>query len=178
MSRIGKMPIEKPAGITITRKDNSLSVKGAKGELTFALPTGIDVKEENGSLVVFKTEETPETQALWGTVRSVINNMVQGVSTGFQKQLQFVGVGYRVAVKGSELNMNLGFSHPVIFKLPKAVTGSVEKNVLTLESYDKVLLGNIAAKIRKYRPPEPYKGKGIMYVGEHIVRKAGKAGAK
>lgn len=178
MSRIGKKPIEIPQGVTVELKDQRIFVKGPKGELSFTLPPEIGVKMENNIITVYKAVENDTAQKLWGTMRSVINNMVVGVSQGFQKQLKLVGVGYRVVVQGSNLNFSLGYSHPILFPLPKGVSAKVEQNVLTLESHDKVLLGNVAAKIRALRPPEPYKGKGVMYVDEHIIRKAGKAGAK
>lgn len=178
MSRIGKKPIEIIKGATVEIKDNVVSVKGRDGELNFRIPSEIEVKINGNFIIVSKAVDTLDARRLWGTIRTVIDNMIYGVMNGFKKQLLLVGIGYRAVVKGSVLTLSLGYSHPIEFPLPKIVKAKVEQNILTLESYDKVLLGNVAAKIRNLRPPEPYKGKGIRYVGEHIIRKAGKAGAK
>ncbi len=177
MSRVGKKPIPVPANVQVTIEGNVVRVKGPKGELSFTLHPHVTLTREGETLVVTVTE--PDgilDRALWGTSRRLIANMITGVTDGYKKKLELVGVGYRAAVAGKVLNLQIGFSHPVAVPLPDGITASVEKNVfLTLEGSDKELLGDTAAKIRALRKPEPYKGKGIKYDGEVIRRKLGKA---
>lgn len=181
MSRIGKAPIVIPEGVTVTvSKDNIVTVKGKKGELTQMLDKAISVKEEDGELIVSRATEQKSHKSLHGLYRSLINNMVVGVTEGFKLQQELVGVGYRANSQGNVLELALGFSHPIVFVLPNEVTATAEsakgKNpIITLESADKQLLGQVAAKIRSLRKPEPYKGKGIKFVGEELRRKAGKS---
>lgn len=176
MSRIGKLPIQIPSGVTITVDPELITVTGAKGTLTQPQLEGITVKIEDGVLTVARINDEPKNRAKHGLMRSLINNMVVGVSTGFSKQLEVNGVGYRVALSGNSLKMALGFSHEVIFTLPQGVQAAVEQNVITVTGFDKQMVGQVAADIRKLKKPEPYKGKGIKYVGERILRKSGKSG--
>ena len=180
MSRIGKSIIEIPANITITEKDGVITVKGPKGELTQEITGGITVKQEDGILTLDRPSESKQHKALHGLYRALINNMVVGTSTGFTKQLELVGVGYRASHSGQKLELALGFSHGIVLDLPKEVTLDTltEKGknpIITLSSYDKQLLGMVAAKIRSFRKPEPYKGKGVRFAGENVRRKAGKS---
>ena len=189
MSRIGKLPINMPAGVTVTRKDNVVSVKGPKGELSQAVDPSIIVTIEN-NVITFAIDEANETvglkqkQAFHGLYRSLVNNMVVGVSQGYKKEMELVGVGYRVSNQGNLIEFSLGYTHSIFLQLPPEVKVETksERNknpYISLESADKQLLGLICAKIRSFRKPEPYKGKGILYVGEQIRRKSGKsAGAK
>ncbi|MBQ3554911.1 MAG: 50S ribosomal protein L6 [Bacteroidales bacterium] len=184
MSRIGKLPIAIPAGVTVTVKDNEVSVKGPKGEMVQTITGGIAVNVEDGQLTVTRPDDTKTSRSLHGLYRALINNMVTGVSVGYKKELELVGVGYRAENNGQVLKLSLGFSHDIYVKLPKEVKLETksERNknpLILLESCDKELLGLICAKIRTFRKPEPYKGKGIKFVGEYIRRKSGKsAGAK
>ena len=184
MSRIGKLPIAIPAGVTVTVKDNEVSVKGPKGEMVQTITGGIAVNVEDGQLTVTRPDDTKASRSLHGLYRALINNMVIGVSAGYKKELELVGVGYRAENNGQVLKLSLGFSHDIYVKLPKEVKLETksERNknpLIMLESCDKELLGLICAKIRTFRKPEPYKGKGIKFVGEYIRRKSGKsAGAK
>lgn len=179
MSRLGKLPIILPTGVTATLSGNVLTVKGAKGELKQDFNNDIVVKIEEGSILVSKNENgSKKAGAMWGLYRTLFANMVEGVSTGFTKKLEINGVGYRANVSGSKLNMALGFSHPIEFPLPAGITASVEGNIISVSGYDKKLVGETAAKIRKIRKPEPYKGKGVKYTDEIIRRKAGKSAAK
>ena len=180
MSRIGKAIIEVPAGITISQKDNVITVKGPKGELTQELTGGISFTQEDGVLTFSRPSDSKEHKALHGLYRALVNNMIVGTSTGFSKQLELVGVGYRASHNGQRLELALGFSHGIVLELPKEVTLDTltEKGknpIITLSSYDNQLLGMVAAKIRSFRKPEPYKGKGVRFVGEIIRRKAGKS---
>ncbi len=180
MSRIGKAIIEVPAGVTVSQKDNVVTVKGPKGELTQELTSGISLAQEDGVLTFTRPSDSKEHKALHGLYRALINNMIVGTSTGFTKQLELVGVGYRASHSGQRLELALGFSHGIVVELPKEVTIDTltEKGknpIITLSSYDKQLLGMVAAKIRSFRKPEPYKGKGVRFVGENIRRKAGKS---
>lgn len=189
MSRIGKLPINIPAGVTVTLKDNVVSVKGPKGELSQAVDPSIIVTIEN-NVVTFAidenndTVETKQKQAYHGLYRSLVNNMVVGVSQGYKKEMELVGVGYRVSNQGNLVEFSLGYTHSIFLQLPPEVKVETksERNknpYISIESADKQLLGLICAKIRSFRKPEPYKGKGILYVGEQIRRKSGKsAGAK
>jgi large subunit ribosomal protein L6 len=184
MSRIGKLPITIPAGVTIDVKDSVVTVKGAKGELTQAINPNISVEVKDGEINVSRPNDERENRAMHGLYRSLINNMVIGVSQGFKKELELVGVGYRVSNQGQVLEFSLGFTHQIFLALPKEikVETKMERNqnpLVILESCDKQLIGQVCAKIRSFRKPEPYKGKGIKFVGEVIRRKAGKsAGAK
>ena len=180
MSRIGKAIIEVPAGITVSQKDNVVTVKGPKGELSQELTGGISFSQEDGVLKFTRPSDSKEHKALHGLYRALVNNMIVGTSTGFTKQLELVGVGYRASHNGQRLELALGFSHAIVLELPKEVTLDTltEKGknpIITLSSYDNQLLGMVAAKIRSFRKPEPYKGKGVKFVGEIIRRKAGKS---
>ena len=184
MSRIGLAPIEVPAGIEITISDkNVVSVKGPKGELHQNVDSNITVKKEENSIVLERHSDQKDHKAKHGLYRSLINNMVEGVKNGFKKDLEIVGVGYRAANKGQILELSLGFSHPIVMEIAPEVTVTTAsergKNpIITLESFDKQLIGQVAAKIKSMRKPEPYKGKGVRFVGEYIRRKAGKSAAK
>jgi len=184
MSRIGKAPIEIPAGVTVTVNNNVVTVKGPKGELSQKVNSDLTVKVENGHVVVERPSDDREHRAQHGLFRALIHNMVVGVSTGYRKEMELVGVGYRATSEGQVLELALGFSHAIFIKLPKEVKveAKSERNknpLIILESDDKQLLGQVCAKIRSLRKPEPYKGKGIKFVGEVIRRKSGKsAGAK
>ena len=180
MSRIGKAIIEVPAGVTITENNGVVTVKGPKGELSQELTSGISFTQEDGKLTFNRPSDSKEHKALHGLYRALINNMIVGTSTGFTKQLELVGVGYRASHNGQKLELALGFSHGILLELPKEVTLDTltEKGknpIITLSSYDKQLLGMVAAKIRSFRKPAPYKGKGVRFVGENIRRKAGKS---
>lgn len=185
MSRIGKLPISVPAGVTVSvDKSNVVTVKGPKGELSQKVDADISVGIEDGTISVTRSTEQKRHKALHGLYRTLINNMVVGVSQGYVKEMEVVGVGYKADSKGKNvLELSLGFSHPVVMVLPPEVTVEAETKrgtapIIKLESHDKELIGQVAAKIRSLRPPEPYKGKGIRFKGEQIRRKAGKAGAK
>jgi len=179
MSRLGKLPIKFSPQTQVTIVAKEMTFKGPKGELHLTLHPLVEVKVENGEInVAPRDKEAKNASAIWGLMWSLITNNVIGVSTGFIRKLEINGVGYRAAVAGSNLNMSLGFSHPVEFKLPKGITASVAGNVIILEGADKALLGETAAQIRKIRKPEPYKGKGVKYSEEIIRRKAGKSAAK
>ena len=176
MSRIGKLPVTIPAGVKVALNATGLRLEGPKGKLETALPSGVEVKVEGNVLRVERQTEDRRIRALHGLTRKLIANMTQGVSQGFTRVLDINGVGYRAEVKGQELHMTLGYSHPVIFSLPVGVTAAIERQVIiTLSCADRQVLGETAAKIRSLRPPEPYKGKGIKYREEVIKRKAGKA---
>jgi large subunit ribosomal protein L6 len=177
MSRIGRKPLPMPKGVTLAQKAGAVSVKGPKGELTKAVPSGITIKIEGGTIIVSRADDSRENRSKHGLVRAHLANMVKGVTDGWVRELEINGVGYRAEVTGDTLNMSLGYSHPVVFKLPKGVSAKVEKNKVALTSADRDLLGQTAAKVRELRPPEPYKGKGVKYVEEVIKRKTGKAGA-
>jgi len=180
MSRIGKKPIAVPDGVTVTIKDRDISVKGPKGQLSWSCPGEIRVRQEDKTLVVTRPDDTKTNRALHGLSRSLVSNMVTGVTEGFRRELQIVGVGYRAEAKGKSLSLSLGFSHPVEFALPDGITAQVDKKQTTivLEGIDKQLVGQVAANLRALRPPDAYKGKGIRYADEQISLKAGKAGKK
>ncbi len=180
MSRIGNKPIPVPSGIKVDVKNSKVVVTGPKGKLEREIRPEVSIKEEDGNLVLDTIDESKKSMAMKGLTRSLVNNMVVGVGTGFQKKLIVEGVGYRVAVEGKSLTLNVGYSNPVNFKLPEGVSASMvdKANIVMLESIDKELLGLTAAKVREIRKPEPYKGKGIRYEDEHIVRKVGKSAAK
>ena len=177
MSRIGKKPVAIPAGVTITLKDRSLTVKGPKGELKRELPDLVAVTVEKNQVTFARDAEDGPTRARHGLVRALVNNMVEGVTKGFERKLEINGVGYKAEVAGQKLTMALGYSHPVVYDLPKGIGAKVDKNVLVLSGVDVELLGQTAAKVRSFRPPEPYKGKGVKYMEETIKRKVGKTGA-
>ena len=183
MSRIGKLPIQLPAGVTVTTKDNVVTVKGPKGELKQNINSDISVSVEDGLLHVNRPTDDKEHRALHGLYRSLINNMVIGVSEGYRKELELVGVGYRASNTGQVLDLALGYTHNIFLQLPKEIKVETksERNknpLIILESADKQLLGQVCAKIRSFRKPEPYKGKGIKFVGEVIRRKSGKSAGK
>lgn len=179
MSRIGKRPISVPKNVDVKIENNVVHIKGPKGNMSFELPPMVDIRvEENVLSVQADYENNRRAKTMMGTTQSTLQNMVVGVTQGFQKQLNLVGVGYRAAVSGNQLELNLGFSHPIRFAVPESVSVTISGNQITLESCDKQVIGQVAANIRKLRPPEPYKGKGILFVNEIIRRKAGKAGKK
>ena len=176
MSRIGKLPIAIPSGVKVAIDARAVHLEGPKGKMQTAIPVGVDVKVEGDVLSVERQTEDRKIRALHGLTRKLIANMVHGVSHGFTRVLDINGVGYRAEVKGQEIHMTLGYSHPVVFQLPLGVSALVERQIIiTLTSADRQVLGEAAAKIRSLRPPEPYKGKGIKYREEVIKRKAGKA---
>ena len=178
MSRIGKLPVSVPSAVVVTVDSGAVLVKGPKGELRQPIRTEVvDVRLEDGAVLVERKGDAKEHRAAHGLTRTLIANMVEGVSKGFRKSLEIQGVGYRVAKAGERLNLSLGYSHPVVYEAPKGVALSVEgQNRIHVEGIDKQAVGQVAAEIRKLRPPEPYKGKGIRYAGEHIRKKLGKAG--
>jgi len=178
MSRIGKQILAIPQGVEIKVSDRLVSVKGPKGLLEHHIPESVHVQVDQAELrVTVDKPEDVQQNMLWGTNASILQNLIQGVTEGFMKELEINGVGYRASVGGAVLTMSLGFSHPVVFQIPKGIDIAVEKNVLTIKGIDKHLVGQVAAQIRALRPPEPYKGKGIKYTDEIIRRKAGKAAA-
>jgi len=183
MSRIGKNPITIPSGVEVKMDGNSVSVKGPKGTLTQDIDSSVAVTIEGSTITFSRESDAPAHRAKHGLYRALLNNMITGVSEGFKKELEVIGVGYRANAAGQQLELALGYSHPIIFELPSeikvsAVTEKGKAPVVTLESYDKQLIGQVAAKIRSFRKPEPYKGKGIRFVGEEIRRKAGKSAGK
>ncbi len=174
MSRIGKKPIEIPQGVEVKTEDQKVIVKGPKGELFQEIRSEIEVLIKEGKIFVSLRKETKETRAFWGLTRALLANLIQGVTEGFEKKLEIKGVGYRASLEGENLDLKVGFSHPVGIKKPAGINFSVEKNIITVSGIDKQLVGEIAAKIRRIRPPDPYKGKGIRYLGEVIRKKEGK----
>lgn len=179
MSRIGKKPVPIPGKVTVTIEGQGITVKGPKGELSRVLPTGVAMYQEGETIVVQRDDDSRLSRERHGLCRTLVANMIEGVSAGFQKRLEIQGVGYRAQVKGKNLDMSLGYSHPVVFEPPEGVQFAVENNTNVIVSgIDKEVVGNVAARIRAARPPEPYKGKGVRYAGERIRRKAGKAGKK
>lgn len=181
MSRVGKAPVKIHQGVKVDIKEGLVKVEGPKGKLSHQLPRGVTAKIENGAvLVTCDVKQAPNASALHGLSRSLIHNMVHGVHTGFTRELDVVGVGYRAAVKGNMLTLTVGYSHPVDYELPAGIAAKVENNThIVVSGSDKMLVGLVAAKIRGFKEPEPYQGKGIKYSDEHIVRKQGKAaGAK
>jgi len=179
MSRVGKLPVDVPQGVEISISGQDVQVKGPKGSLSRTFHPLVEIAKEEGALRVKPREESQKARGLWGLSRSLLFNMIHGVSQGFTKVLEINGVGYRAEVAGDTLKMALGYSNPVEYKLPKGVAAAVEKNtIVTLTAIDKELLGQTCATIRSFRPPEPYKGKGIKYADETIRRKVGKAGVK
>ena len=183
MSRIGNLPVSIPQGVSVSVDGNVITVKGAKGELTQNFDLAIGIKVEEDKVVLTRSSEIKDHKAKHGLYRSLISNMIEGVSNGYKKTLELVGVGFRATIKGQNLELSLGYSHGIMFVLPKevsctAVSERGKAPVVTFESHDKQLIGSIAAKLRSLRKPEPYKGKGIRFQGEHIRRKAGKTAAK
>lgn len=179
MSRVGNKPIPIPDKTKVTFKDGTVTVQGKNGTLSQAVHSEIDLKIEKDQINVVMVEENRGTRALQGLTRSLVNNMIVGVSTGFERVLEINGIGYRAEAKGKSIIFNLGYSHPIDFLLPEGITATVEKNnIVKISGIDKQLLGQTAARIRQLRPPEPYKGKGVKYAEEYIQRKAGKTGTK
>lgn len=179
MSRIGKRPIPVPVKVTVTINGQDVQVKGPKGELSLRLPTGVTVTQEGDTIVVQRRDESRLARERHGLCRTLVANMVEGVSNGYQKRLEIQGIGYRAQVQGRNLNMSLGYSHPVVFEPPTGIEFAVENNTnIIVSGIDKELVGNTAASIRASRPPEPYKGKGVRYAGEQVRRKVGKSGKK
>lgn len=183
MSRIGKSPVSVPKDVEVKFNDGIVTVKGKLGQLSQKLSDGINLKVEEGQLTVERANESKDLRAKHGLYRSLINNMVIGVNEGYQTQQELVGVGYRAVVNGSTLELSLGYSHNIVFQLPEEVTATAEQSkgkppVVTFKSHDKQLIGMVASKLRSLRKPEPYKGKGIKYLGESLRRKAGKSAAK
>ena len=175
MSRIGRQPIELPAGVSVSIAPGRVMVNGPLGELTQQVPVRMQVDQEDSTITVKRPTERGDDRALHGLTRSLIANMVEGVTSGFQKRLEIQGVGYRAAVRGTDLELNVGFSHPVVLKAPQGITFEVPTPTeIFVKGTDKQMVGQTAAEIRKVRPPEPYKGKGIRYQGEHVRRKVGK----
>lgn len=175
MSRVGKLPISIPSGVSVSIDTEWITVTGSKGTLKqFTMP-GIKVEQIEDKIIVTRINDERENRSRHGLMRSLISNMIEGVSQGFEKKLEINGVGYRVAQAGSGLKLNLGFSHDVNYSLPSGITASIEQNVITVSGIDKQLVGQVAAEIRALKKPEPYKGKGIKYVGERIIRKSGKS---
>ena len=180
MSRIGRKPVDILDKTKVELANGNVTVTGPKGTLTMAVHPDITVAMESGHLVVTRPSDLKKHRALHGLTRALIANMLQGVTAGFTRQLQIIGVGFRSELKGKTLVLNIGYSHPIVFNPPQGVNITVEakENKITIEGINKELVGQVDAKIRSFRPPEPYKGKGIRYVGEHVVQKAGKAAAK
>jgi large subunit ribosomal protein L6 len=175
MSRIGRQPIQLPSGVSVSISPGRVMVNGPLGELTQQVPQRMTVEQENGSVVVSRPSERGEDRALHGLTRSLIANMVEGVTNGFQKRLEIQGVGYRAALRGTDLELSVGYSHPVLLKAPAGITFEVPTPTeVIVKGIDKQQVGQIAAEVRKVRPPEPYKGKGIRYEGEYVRRKVGK----
>lgn len=178
MSRIGRKPLEIPKGVTCSVSKDAIAVKGPKGSLTLPRHPAIEVKEEKGLLTFSRADDLGPSRAAHGLMRALTANIFKGVSQGFERQLEINGVGYKAEVKGSVVLLNLGYSHPIEYKLPDGISAKVDKNLLILSGIDKQALGAAAAKIRSFRPPEPYKGKGVKYIEETIIRKAGKTAGK
>jgi len=175
MSRIGNKPIRVPSGVSVDITDGILKVKGPKGELDRSIVDGVSVVLAGGTVTVSSQGDSPSARAKHGLMRALLANMITGVSTGFERKLEIVGVGYRAAVRGSNLELNLGFSHPVVYPFPAGVTCAVDKNTVTVKGIDKEVVGRTASVIRGFRPPDSYKGKGVRYAGEAIRIKAGKS---
>lgn len=179
MSRIGKLPIEIPSGVTVSLEELSINVKGPKGTLSRKIMEGVVIELAENKILVRASSDNREAHAAHGLTRTLVNNMVTGVTKGFEKGLEITGVGYRAEVKGNVLSLALGYSHPVNYEIPNGISVEVEKMTkILLKGIDKELVGQTAAKIRSFRSPEPYKGKGVKYAGETILRKAGKTGKK
>lgn len=179
MSRVGKLPITIPKGVNVALENSVLTVKGPKGSLTRSLPDVLNVEISDNTIEFKRKDDSNQTRSTHGLIRALVSNMVRGVSEGFSKGLEIQGTGYRAEVQGNNLNLSLGYSHPVQFPLPDGIKAVVERaNLVRLEGIDNEVLGETAARIRALRPVEPYKGKGVRYVGEHVHRKVGKTGSK
>lgn len=178
MSRIGKLPVVVPAGVTVKVEGQHVSATGPKGTLEVNLPKAVKVSQNDQQIEVVMKDAAATDRSLWGLSRTLVANLVQGVAEGFSKQLEIQGVGYRAAGSGNKLTLSLGYSHPIEYTLPEGITATVEANIITVAGADKQMVGQVASEIRAMRKPEPYKGKGIRYVGEQVRRKAGKAAAK
>jgi large subunit ribosomal protein L6 len=179
MSRVGKLPITIPKGVEVTLKDSVITVKGSRGTLHRVVPASVGVEISKETVEFKRKDDSKEARATHGLIRALVSNMVRGVSDGFTKGLEIQGTGYRAEVQGSNLNLSLGYSHPIQFALPEGIKASVDRgNAVRLEGIDIEMLGETAARIRALRPVEPYKGKGIRYSGEHVRRKVGKTGSK
>ncbi len=178
MSRIGKKPIGIPDKVEIKISGSVVDVKGPKGQLTYTFRKEVKVEKADKVINVTPANDSTAAKALWGLSRTILGNMVTGVTTGFVKTLEFNGVGYKAAVAGNTLTLNLGYSHAIDYKLPKGIEAKINKNTIEIHGCDKELVGFVAAQVRSYREPEPYKGKGLKYIDEKIIRKAGKTGAK
>lgn len=176
MSRIGKQPITVPSGVTVTINGKEIVVTGPKGELKATMITGVTVSQDGNQVIVKRINDERTNRSRHGLVRSLVQNMVTGVTEGYSKKLELHGVGFRVALTGADLKMNLGLSHDVVYKIPQDISVSVEQNTITVSGIDKQQVGQVAAEIRSLKKPEPYKGKGIRFTGEHIIRKSGKSG--
>ncbi len=175
MSRVGKSLIVVPSGVDVKIEAGLVTVKGPKGTLTFSPHPAVQVNLADGKITTTVSADAPKASALWGLTRALVNNMVVGVSQGFQKQLEINGIGFKAEGKGRDLVLSLGFTHPVVYPLPAGIEAKVEKNLMTISGFDKQLVGEVAAQIRRLKKPEPYKGKGIKYIDEVIHKKAGKA---
>ena len=175
MSRVGKKPVPVPSGVTATVTGQTVTMKGSKGELRYVVPNVVDVKFEDGAVSVQPKNQTKEARSLWGTSRAQVANLVEGVSKGFEKKLEITGVGYRAAMAGKALKLSLGYSHDIEYEIPAGITIAVPKPTeIVISGIDRQVVGQVAAEIRDYRGPEPYKGKGVKYAGEFIFRKEGK----
>ena len=178
MSRIGRMPIIVPEKVNVAIENNNVKVSGPKGDLEYSFNDSVTFSKSDSTIIVTPVDGNPLGKSMWGTARTLLNNMVTGVNQGFTRSLEFNGVGYKASVSGSVITLNLGYSHPINYTLPEGISAKVTKNIIQLDGSNKELLGFVAAKIRSFRPPEPYKGKGVKYLEEVIIRKAGKTGAK
>lgn len=176
MSRIGKLPVKILSGVNVEIANETVTVSGSKGTLSQALLPGVKVKLENDEVVVTRDNDQSISRSNHGLSRAMIANMITGVSSGFEKKLEINGVGFRVALAGNDLKMQLGLSHEVVYKIPEGIKAEVQQNVINISGFDKQKVGQVAAEIRSLKKPEPYKGKGIMYAGERIIRKSGKSG--
>ena len=176
MSRIGKQPITVPSGVTVTINGKEIVVTGPKGELKATMIPGVSVSQDGNQVIEKRINDERPNRSRHGLVRSLVQNMVTGVTEGYSKKLELHGVGFRVALTGADLKMNLGLSHDVVYKIPQDISVSVEQNTITVSGIDKQQVGQVAAEIRSLKKPEPYKGKGIRFTGEHIIRKSGKSG--
>ncbi len=175
MSRIGKQPVTIPAKVKVAVQGNRVAVEGPKGKLEFALPAFTSASVDGNSVKVARQGDSADARSRHGLARAIINNMVKGVSEGYQKKLEIQGVGFKAALQGQAVNLSLGYSHPILYPIPAGLKVTIEENTkITIDGADKELVGRVAAEIRSYYPPEPYKGKGVRYAGEHVVRKEGK----
>ena len=178
MSRIGKLPVTIPEKVEVKVDGPWVSVKGPGGELEQTFTNNVNIKVQENQVEVTPADKSLKARAMWGTARTIISNMVNGVTEGFKKTLEFNGVGYKAQVKGQNLELNLGYSHPIVYELPEGISAKVVKNTIEISGSSRELVGFVAAKIRSFRLPEPYKGKGVKYIDETIVKKAGKSGGK